>query len=89
MRASRFQFVDLAGSERIKGLRWFFLQYQNLAQMKTTLRKNNFTTGGIPLKSQEAHGGNTNVHGLEATKGMYQGLMTNFSLLMLSKVIRF
>ena len=39
-------------------------------------------------KSQDAHGGNTNVHGIEATKGMYQGLMTNFSLLMLSKVIR-
>jgi len=37
---------------------------------------------------KDAHGGNTNVHGMEATKGMYQGLMTNFSLLMLSKVIR-
>lgn len=38
---------------------------------------------------KDAHGGNTNVHGMEATKGMYQGLMTNFSLLMLSKVIRY
>ena len=40
------------------------------------------------LKSQDAHAGNTNVHGIEATKGMYQGLMTNWSLLMLSKVTR-
>ena len=40
------------------------------------------------LKSQDAHAGNTNVHGIEATKGMYQGMMTNWSLLMLSKVTR-
>jgi len=36
----------------------------------------------------EAHGGQTNVHASNASTGMWQGLATNFSLMMLSKTIR-
>ena len=37
---------------------------------------------------REAHDGKSNVRGKDATMEMYQGLMTNFSLLMLSKCTR-